>query len=157
MDKEISIASIRRKLFLLGLLKIPMIGFVRPKLLSLDAEELKIRIRLRRRSRNHLGSMYFGALAVGADLAAGVHAFYFSEMKGYKTSLAFKAIQGDFIKRAESDVLFHCTEGHKILEALERSKLNDERVNLPVFVKAFNAENEEVAIFEMMLSLRVKS
>jgi acyl-coenzyme A thioesterase PaaI-like protein len=156
-DKAIEISTIRRKLFLLGVLKIPMIGYVRPKLLSLDADSLKIRVRLRRRTRNHLGSMYFGALAVGADLAAGVHAFYFSEMKGYKTSLAFKGIHGEFLKRAESDVIFQCDAGQKILQALEASKAGQERVNLPVIVKAFNLEGDEVATFEMILSLRVKS
>lgn len=156
-EKTISIGAIRRKLFLLGMLKIPMIGYVRPTLISLDEESLKIRIRLRRRSRNHLGSMYFGALAVGADLAAGVHAFYFSELYGYKTSLAFKGIQGEFIKRAESDVIFQCAEGHKIREALESSRNQGERVNLPVNVIAYNLQNEEVATFEMLLSVRVKS
>ena len=156
-DKAISISSIRRKLFLLGLLKIPMIGFVRPRLISLDREEVVIRIKLGRRSRNHLGSMYFGALAVGADLAAGLHAFYFGELKGYKVSLAFKGIKGEFLKRAESDVAFRCVEGQKILEALELSKSLAERVNIPVQVKAYNSDNEEVADFELVLSLRVKS
>lgn len=155
--KTVSLSKIRRQLFLLGVFKIPMIGFVRPKLISLNDEELSVRIRLRRRTWNHLGSMYFGALAVGADLAAGLHAFYFSELKGYKTSLAFKGIRGEFIKRAESDVIFRCTEGQKILEVLEKSKAEGDRVNVPVEVKAYNSENEEVATFELILSLRVKS
>ena len=63
----------------MGKLKIPVIGYVAPKLLELDDNTVKVKIRLRRRTKNHLNSMYFGVLAVGADLAAGAHAFYYAK------------------------------------------------------------------------------
>ncbi len=38
----------------------------------MSAKALRIRIPLGWRTRNHLGSMYFGALATGADLVGGL-------------------------------------------------------------------------------------
>ena len=99
--------------------------------------------------------MYFGALAVGADIAAGIHVFYFSETKGVKTSFAFKGMKADFIIRAESDVTFVCDEGKLIASLLSESIEKKERINHPVMVKAMDAQNEIVATFEMIISLKV--
>ena len=77
---EVSIRKMKWLLFLLGRVKIPLIGYTNPKLLSIDAQSVRVRIKLRRRTKNHLNSMYFGALAVGADIAGGIQVFYFSKM-----------------------------------------------------------------------------
>ena len=77
--KEVTLSKMNWLLFLLSRFKIPVIGFVKPKLLVLNDTDVEVKIRLRRRSKNHLNSMYFGALAIGADVAAGIHTFYFSE------------------------------------------------------------------------------
>jgi acyl-coenzyme A thioesterase PaaI-like protein len=142
-------------LFLLGRLKIPMIAYVSPKLIALDDEFVELKIRLRRRTKNHLGSMYFGALAVGADLAAGIHVFYYSEKCAKKVSVAFKSVQGDFIKRPESDVLFRCTEGKKVERAILSSIELGQRINQEVNVLAFNEKNEVVARFSLTVSVKV--
>ena len=141
----------------MGFFKIPMIGYLAPKVLQVDEKTIRVKIKLRRRSKNHLNSMYFGALAVGADLCAGLHAFYFSEQAGAKVSFAFKSMSGDFLKRAESDVYFVCDEGHLIAEAVEKSRISGERVNQKVKVEALNEQNEIVAIFYMESSVKVKA
>lgn len=56
---------------LFGLLRIPMLFYVRPRVTEISPERITVRIPLRRRTKNHHGSMYFGALGVGADCAAG--------------------------------------------------------------------------------------
>ncbi len=155
-NKEISLRKMQWLLFLLSRFKIPMIGYVRPKLLLLNDTDVELKIKLRRRSRNHLNSMYFGALAIGADVAAGIHAFYFAEKMNKKVSFAFKGIKGDFLKRAESDVTFKCNQGQLIREIIEKSDREQVRVNENVLVEAFDDTNEIVATFEMLVSVRVK-
>ena len=152
---EVSIKKIRWQLFLLGIFKIPMIGFVRPKLVSIDAEKVCVAIGLKRRTKNHLNSMYFGALAVGADIAAGIHVFYFSEKYGKKISFAFKGMNAQFLKRAESMVRFECLEGKIVEKALLKSIETGERINEVVNVIALNLSGEQVATFEMTVSLKV--
>ncbi len=153
---EVSLKKMKWMLFLLGFVKIPIIGFVKPKLILLNDEKAAVKIRLRRRSKNHLKSMYFGALAVGADVAAGLHAFYFAEQMGKKVSFAFKGMNAQFLMRAESDIVFVSEDGAKVSEAMKRSLELGERVNEPINVLAKNSKDEIVATFEMIVSVRVK-
>jgi acyl-coenzyme A thioesterase PaaI-like protein len=155
-EPKLSLARMQRKLWLLGKFRIPLIGYCRPKLLQLDEETAVIRIRLRRRTRNHLGSMYFGALAVGADLASGIHAFYLAESKGYRISFVFKDVKGEFLKRAESDVRFISRGGAQVAGMMEEARRSGERQHLPVQVEALNAAGEQVALFTLTLSVKVK-
>lgn len=155
--KVFSLRQIRWKLFLLGLFKIPLIFFVSPKIISISSEKCIVKIKLKRRTKNHLNSMYFGVLAVGADVAAGIHAYYLSEIYQNKITLAFKSLSADFLKRAETDVTFTCDEGKKIVSIIEKSKLEGQRINEIVEVIASNSTNEVVAKFKMELSIKVLS
>lgn len=156
-SKEISLKKMKWMLFLLGFAKIPIIGFVKPKLVKLDDSEAAVKIRLRRRTKNHLRSMYFGALAVGADVAAGLHAFYFAEQMGKKVSFAFKGMNAEFLMRAESDIVFISEDGAIVKDAMNRSLELGERINEPISVLAKNSKNETVATFKMIVSVRVKA
>jgi acyl-coenzyme A thioesterase PaaI-like protein len=155
-NEDVSLRKMRWMLFLLGIMKIPMIRFVRPKLIVLNDEEAAIRIKLRRRTRNHLKSMYFGALAVGADTTAGVHAFHFAEKMGKKVSFAFKGMTADFLMRGESDITFKSSQGKLVEACMIKSFENQERVNQVIEVLAFDVNQEIVAKFEMIISVRVK-
>jgi acyl-coenzyme A thioesterase PaaI-like protein len=154
-NETFSIKKMRWLLFLMGIFKIPLIGYVCPKLLEINDDSVKVKIRLRRKSRNHLNSMYFGALAVGADIAGGIHVFYYSEIMGKKVSFAFKGMKADFIKRAESDVTFESNQGQVIKAGILESIETGERVNKTILVTAFDSNNEVVATFEMISSLKV--
>jgi hypothetical protein len=156
MGNKALIKKMRWQIFLLGKFKIPMIGFINPKLLELNNDTVKIHVRLRRRSRNHLNSMYFGALAVGADVAGGIHAFYFAEKHNQKVSFAFKGMNCEFIKRAETDCLFVCEDGKKVESAILESKQTGERINETTIVNVFNQMEELVAKFEMIVSVKCK-
>jgi acyl-coenzyme A thioesterase PaaI-like protein len=146
----------RRMLRIMGWWYIPMIGYVRPKLERIDDNTAVISIRLRRRTKNHLKSMYFGALAVGADVAAGLHVFYFSEKLGVKPSFAFKSMKADFHKRAMGTVLFTCEDGQKVKQLVGTAKDTGERQNAFVHVKACTEDGEVVAVFEMEISVKCK-
>ena len=155
--KQFSIKRMQWLLFLMGLFKIPLIGYVNPKLIEINDEIVKVKIRLRRRTKNHLNSMYFGSLAVGADIAGGIHVFYYSEIMGKKISFSFKGMKAEFLKRAESDVIFESNQGNLIKEGIEESIKSGERVNKTILVNAMDSNNEIVATFEMIASLKVLS
>ena len=143
-------------LFLLGKVKIPMIGYTNPKLMVLNDETVSVKIKLRRRTRNHLKSMYFGALAVGADLTAGIHAFYFAKMENLNISFAVKGMEAQFLKRAETDVTFTTNQGLLLKKAVETSQQTGERINQEILVEAKNQQNELVATFTMISSVKCK-
>ncbi|CDZ78004.1 hypothetical protein BN59_02301 [Legionella massiliensis] len=150
----------RFKFFLwsFGHFKVPLIGHLRPKLIQLDDKHIVAKLPLSRRSKNHLNSMYFGALAVGADLAGGLHSFYHADRAKLKASVVFKSFQAQFIRRPESDVYFVSEMGDVVKAMLDESQKTGERINKPIKIKAFvnYPDNpEEVADFTLELSIKV--
>jgi len=150
----------KRMLWVFGIFKIPLIGFVRPKLIELTEDKMVVKIRLRRKTRNHLGSMYFGALAIGADLAGAFQAFYVAEKMHRKMSIAFKNFEADFIKRPESDVFFVSEAGQEIKEIVEQSVNSKERITKNIKINAvinYHENPEIIAAFVLGLSVKDKT
>lgn len=142
-----------------GLTKIPLLGFCRPTVLEMGPEKVVFKIPLGRRTKNHLGSMYFGALAAGADLAAGFIAMQAIRASGEPISLIFKDLKADFLKRAEGDVHFSCEEGVLVRDLVQKAIETGERVEMAVPVIATCPDklgNEPVARFTLTLSLKRK-
>ena len=147
MENNKLLKKMKLNLFLLGKFKIPMLSYTGVKLIELNDNEAKVSIKLKRRTKNHLNSMYFGALAVGADVAGGIHAFYYAEKMNKKISFAFKGMNAQFLKRAETDCMFVSNDGKKVENAVLLSIKTKERVNETTKVIAFNLNDEVVAEF----------
>lgn len=141
-----------------GLTQVRMLWFISPELIHWTDEEVKIRVPLNRSTRNHLHCMYFGALACGADLAAGFHAFAEIRRTGKPISFIFKNMESRFLKRAEGDVVFQVKDGILIKDLVTKAIETGERVDLPVPVTATCPEklgDEPVAEFVLTLSLKL--
>lgn len=156
-NNPVSLKKMRRLMWLMGVVQIPMIAYTKPRLQHLDDHKAIVTIKLRRRTKNHLKSMYFGALAVGADVAAGIHAYYFAKKSNAQISFAFKSVNGQFLQRATSTISFESVDGKLVEQTFEKALSTGERVNQMVMVNAFNTAREIVATFEMEISVKVKS
>jgi len=144
---------------LIGLFKIRMIGFVSAKLVKYTSEKTVIRVPLNRRTRNHLGSVYFGALAVGADVTGAWIAFDHLARSKKNVSIAFKDMKAEFLKRADGDVHFTCLDGLKVADAFGQTLSDGERKNVGLEVVATVPSkygDEPVATFNMTLSMRYR-
>ena len=131
---------------------------MRPRVVELGEDRIVIRIRLSRRTRNHLNSMYLGAFAVGGDLAGGFQAFMLGRETGEKFSLIFSRFEATFIKRAEDDVFFIAETGRIVREIMAESRLSGERVTRDIPIKAvvnYNKKEEET-VAEIILGLSIK-
>jgi acyl-coenzyme A thioesterase PaaI-like protein len=139
-----------------GLLKVPMILFTSPVVEELNAHRAVVRIPLSWRTKNHWGSMYFGALAVGADSAGGILAMqHINAQKPAKFSLVFKDFKADFLRRPTEDVRFVCEEGEAIAAMVAQADKTGERQNYPLKILAFIAsEKSPVATFTLTLSIK---
>lgn len=143
-----------------GLTKVPLIFFCRPSVIELTDETTTIKIPFKRCNKNHLKSMYFGVLAVGADVAGGVLAMDLIRKSGRKISLIFKDFKADFLKRSEGDTLFKCNDGAEIKKLIEESIKTGERLNMPLKITATVPSifgEELVAEFVLTLSLKDKT
>ena len=143
---------------LFGWLKIPLLASVRPSVVELSETRCVVRVPLRRWTRNHLGSMYFGALAIGADCAGGLLAMDQIKRSGGGVSLVFKSFQATFLKRPESDVYFICEDGQAIRDQVRRAIASEDRITEPMAIQAAvrlsDGTFEPVAEFTLELSLK---
>lgn len=148
------------KVRLWSFFKVPLLYYARPVVLELNEGRTVVSIRLRRRTRNHLGSMYFGALCIGADVAGGLAAMRAIEESGGGMSLIFGELHADFLKRPEDDVVFTCLEGQEIRELVALARSSGQREHMPVHVTATvpsHFGDEPVAKFRLTLSLKQKA
>ena len=141
---------------LFGLTKIPLLFYVGVSVTEITPERMVVRIPLRRRTKNHLGSMYFGALCIGADVAPGAYAMYLIRQQPARISMVFKDFQAEFLKRAEGDVHFTCEQGKEIAALVAQAAASDERVErqLDVIATVPSLSEEPVARFKLTISLK---
>nr|WP_290731600.1 DUF4442 domain-containing protein [Halobacteriovorax sp. JY17] len=142
-----------------GLMKIPLLFWIRPSVIEMNDKRCVVKIPLSRRTKNHLNSMYFGVLAAGADCAGGLAAMKQIENSGKKVSLSFKEFEAKFFKRAEGDTHFICEQGEEISAFVQKVIASDERHHMPVKIIAKCPDklgDEVVAEFSLLLSLKKK-
>ena len=155
-DKRLMATNLKLNLF--ALFKIPLILFCSPRVIKLEDDICEVVIPLNYRTKNHLGSMYFGALAIGADLAIAFIAMYNIDKSDKKIALVFKDLKGNFLKRATEDVVFRCTAMSDVRELVKEAELSTERVERSIPISAFNKTTDElVAEFTLTLSLKQRS
>ena len=144
------------KLRLFGLTHIPLIFFCRPRVIKITETSLEVKIKLNRRTRNHLNSMYFGVLSVGADVTGGFLAMEHIRKRKSKISLIFKDFQADFLKRAEGDVHFICAEGSAIRALIQKSEETGERESMPINITAWVPAISPYPVAKFILTLSIK-
>lgn len=142
-----------------GIFKVPMIWYCRPKVIEHTDEKIEIKIALRRRTKNHFGSMYFGILAVGADITGGFLAMEPIKESGRNITLIFKDFKADFLKRPEGDVHFTCHDGLAIRDLVKQASGSGVRHNYKLNIDATvpSLSQDVVARFELTLSLKDKT
>ena len=145
------------KVRLFGYTQIPLIWWVKPIVLNLSVERTELKIALTRRTRNHLKSMYFGTLAIGADLAGGLLCIKLLQDAGVRASFVFKDMEAKFLKRADGDVHFVCTSGKAVQELVQKVVSSQDRYDCPVEIQALVPSKygtEPVATFRLTLSVK---
>lgn len=138
---------------------VPLSNYCQFSIKELNNKHCKILIPLIHETKNHLDSMYFGALSVGADLGAGLLALFQIEQTKKNIILVFKSFHADFLKRAEADISFECDDGEVITALVEKAAATQQREEATVSVNAYT-DNEErllVAAFKLTISLKEKS
>lgn len=150
-----SLKKMQRSLWMFGLFKIPMIAFCRPKIVIWNENEIVLCIKNSRLTNNHFKSLYFGAIMVGSDLAAGMHAFAYMAENKQKISIAFKSCKAAFFQRPDKHVFFQAIAGETVRKMIARSQTNKIRVHEFIEVIITDSNQTVVAKVEMELSIKV--
>ena len=134
-----------------------MIGYCRPRVVNVSDTEVVLSIPLNRRTRNHVGSMYIGALTVGVDFVTGLTAMTTIKKSKKNIVLIFKDLKSSFLKRAEGETFFTCNHTKEIEAAVKKVIDSKQRVNIEVPIIATVPEkfgDEPVAEFTITLYMK---
>lgn len=138
---------------------IPLIWWIRPTVLELGENRTVIRIKLGRRTRSNLKSMYFGAIAIGSELVVAVKAVQAIIASKQKVDFVFTDFSIQFLKRAEGDVHFICEQGAEVEALISKCLSSGGRETQTYEGYAIVPEknpSEKVATFTVTLSARLK-
>ena len=138
--------------------KVPMIGFCQPTLIKLTPTSCETAIPLNNNTKNHVDSLYFGALAVGADITAGFLAIWLSQQNEHFIEVVFKDFQANFKKRALATTHFQCDSGELIQQMITETTQTQERVSrsIPIIATTPSLSKDVVAEFSLTLSCKRK-
>lgn len=141
---------------LFAMIKIPLLSSIRPRVVEIDNKRIVLRVPLNRRTKNHMGVMYFGALAMGAEASVGLRAVSTIRKMKAPVDFLFKDFNATFLRRAEGDVHFICEQGEAIEQLVRRCVESGERENGTFKTVAIvpKISDEPVAEFEVTLSLK---
>ena len=135
-----------------------LLWLIRPAILELSDDRCVVRVPLNWRTRRRdIHAMYLGTLCMGADVAAGLISFKLVMDRKLNVSFVFKDIRGEFLKRADGDVVFTNNDGPMIQAMVAKAMESGERQESTVHVVATVPEKygeEPVARFELTLSLK---
>lgn len=137
-------------------IQIPLLGFVTPRVVDLTEKRSEVRIRLGRRTRNHLGVMYFGALAMGAELSVALKAVQTISQSGKRIDFIFKDFSAEFLKRADGHTHFICEEADGVHDLIQRATASTERLEGTFHGYAIvpGKSSEPVMKYSLTLSVR---
>lgn len=144
---------VRRNAFFLA--KLPALAFFGVDVRELTAERCQVRLPFTWRTQNPFQSVYFAAQAAAAELASG--ALVLRGLSGHPAiSMLVTGLEGQFSKKARSDVFFTCEDGRVLLEGIERALAGEEAV---VVVRSTGrlTDGTEVSRFTLTWSLKRKA
>lgn len=140
-----------------SLLKLPLLAMCTPRVMRIDDQRSEVRIRLDWRTQNHLGVMYFGALAMGAELSIALKAIQEIQKSKMKIDFIFQDFDVQFLKRADGHVHFICDEAQGVAELIEKAKNSPERFAQKFKGYAIVADKSAEPVVTYNLTLSVKN
>lgn len=141
---------------LFSLVKFPMVAFVTPEFTDLTPERCVVKVRLGLRTRNHLKSMYFGALAIGAELSIAAPCIQAIQESGQRIDFIFKDFEAQFLKRGDAHVLFTCDSAQGVRDLVTKATEHPERFEQQFEGYARTVKSDE-PIMKYKLTLSVKN
>lgn len=129
MQQTVDVKKLGRFIRMLSLVKVPMLGLCRPKVISLDSKTAQVQLPYEFLTKNHLGSMYFGVLAMGAELSIALRLLDRMQREKVPVSFIFKDFSCEFLKRAEDDVIFTTDQVVSVDALIDQAIASPDRQN----------------------------
>lgn len=151
-----NLKALNRFIKVVSFIKIPLLGLCRPKIVGLTTQKSTVFVPLNWMTKNHLGSMYFGALSMGAELSIALEVLRRIQGEKAPVGFVFKTFNAQFLKRADTDVHFCCEEIPAINLLIESCLKGSDRVEGTYRGYGCSATDPENRFMEYELGLSLK-
>lgn len=143
------------RLFLFN--NLPAAWFGGFKIEALNETHAEISIKYKWFNKNPFRSIYFAMLSAAAEVSTGILCMGHIYKQKPAVSMLVVENKGKFFKKAVGKIIFKCENGKDIIDAIETAKQTGEGVEVKCTSLGRNANNDVVAEFEFIWSLKIKS
>tara|TARA_B110000503_G_scaffold141218_1_gene234060 strand:+ start:653 stop:1108 length:456 start_codon:yes stop_codon:yes gene_type:complete len=136
--------------------KLPLGWWSGMRVISLTDTASIVKIKHKWKNQNPFKSMFWAAQGMAAEMSTGVLVMQEIEKSKRKVSMLVTHQEGDFFKKATGKILFTCTGGDKIREAIDASIETGEGQVVVLTSEGVNEDGVVVSNFQFQWGLKVK-
>ena len=137
-------------------LKLPAAFFSGVRVVEINKNEAKIKVRHRWINQNPFKSLYWAVQGMASEFASGILVMQEIKKSNRKISMLVTHQEGRFTKKAVGKILFSCNEAQKIRDAIENSILTNEGQVIQLNTEGIDEQGDVVSQFTYEWSIKVK-
>jgi acyl-coenzyme A thioesterase PaaI-like protein len=153
--KRLSDFNAPLKLWFWLLIKLPSAWFMGMRVKNISPEKGEVTLPYGWRSQNPFQSIYFAAQCAAAEFSTGALATLAIAGRG-KVSMLVTNLEAEFVKKANTEVVFTCEDGNAVFETVEKAIQTGEAQVLTMVSKGVQATGEVVSIVKITWSFKAK-
>ncbi len=138
------------------LTKVPAAYFAGLKLERLEMEDASISIRYTWFNKNPFRSVYFAVLLMPAEISTGILCMAYLYKRNPGVSMLLIHNEGSFLKKATGKIIFTCSDGVRINEAVDKALTTGEATTVNCRSVGKNEQQETVADFYFTWSFKIR-
>ncbi len=145
-----------RKINLFMLFKLPSAYFCGVRVLSISETKATVKVRHRWINQNPFKSLYWAVQGMASEFASGILVMQEIKKANRKISMLVTHQEGRFTKKAIGKIVFNCSDGQLIKDAIKKSIETGEGQIIHLKTDGFDADGDVVSQFIYEWSLKVK-
>ncbi len=138
------------------LFKLPLAYVSGMRVQSITNTTAIVRIRHQWINQNPFKSMFWAAQGMAAEMSTGVLVMQEIKKSNRTVSMLVTRQESEFFKKATGKILFTCSGGKQIKEAIEKSIETNEGQIVRLIASGVNTDGVVVSTFQFEWSLKVK-
>ncbi len=139
------------------LTQLPSAWFAGLRVEELTEEKAVISVKQKWFNKNPFKSIYVAILSMPAEVSTGILSMGALYKRQPSVSMLAVHMEGSFIKKATGKILFTCSDGIQLNQAVEKTIATGEPVTVKCHSIGTNASNEVVAEFYFTWSFKARN
>jgi hypothetical protein len=138
------------------LTKLPSTWFAGLRIEKLTEHEASVSVKYKWFNKNPFRSVYVAILSMPAEVSTGILCMGALYKRNPSVSMLAVGMEGSFIKKATSKIVFTCSDGKEVNNAVEKAIATGESVTVTCHSVGTNEDGEIVAEFYFTWSFKAR-